>query len=242
MGRGGSHLRFDVWAMKRAYASPAMYGYEVKVSRGDFLRDDKWRAYLPFCNQFSFACPWGLISVDELPPDVGLFYASKTGSRLFTKRKPVYRPAEPDVALLMYILMSRARIAGETRYDEGTREYWQSWLEKRELDTEFGHRVSKAIAETVREKVTLVEVENRRLRAENDGLADVREMVKELGVDGGAYSGLRRAVERRVAELTSLGVDVALAAFRHTRRQLDVLEEALSELAAYDENARRGDG
>lgn len=40
-GRGGM-VRMDAWAMPRSWAHPAVSGYEVKISRSDFLGDDKW--------------------------------------------------------------------------------------------------------------------------------------------------------------------------------------------------------
>jgi hypothetical protein len=65
-----SHCRLDAWAMKRSWSSPCTYGYEVKVSRQDFLKDDKWRNYLPYCNEFYFAATKGLIQLEELPEGI----------------------------------------------------------------------------------------------------------------------------------------------------------------------------
>lgn len=47
-------------------------GFEVKISRSDFLSDAKWQSYLPFVNYFYFATPPGLIKVEELPSEIGL--------------------------------------------------------------------------------------------------------------------------------------------------------------------------
>jgi len=47
-------------------------GYEIKVSRSDFLGDDKWDNYLKYCNYFYFVAPKGLIGKHELPDGVGL--------------------------------------------------------------------------------------------------------------------------------------------------------------------------
>ena len=48
------------------------WGYEIKVSRGDFLQDKKWKDYLQFCNYFYFLAPKGIIKPDELPKEIGL--------------------------------------------------------------------------------------------------------------------------------------------------------------------------
>jgi len=47
-------------------------GFEVKISRSDFLSDRKWPNYLPYVNYFYFATPPGLIKPEELPPEIGL--------------------------------------------------------------------------------------------------------------------------------------------------------------------------
>lgn len=47
-------------------------GYEVKVSRVDFLQDKKWESYLKFCSWFYFVAPEGIIKAEELPDKIGL--------------------------------------------------------------------------------------------------------------------------------------------------------------------------
>ncbi|KKN71721.1 hypothetical protein LCGC14_0417870 [marine sediment metagenome] len=47
-------------------------GYEIKVTRSDFLQDKKWQNYLKFCTWFSFVAPKGVIKLDELPDNIGL--------------------------------------------------------------------------------------------------------------------------------------------------------------------------
>lgn len=40
--QSGSHLRMDAWAMNKSWAHPCAIGYEVKVTRADFIGDNKW--------------------------------------------------------------------------------------------------------------------------------------------------------------------------------------------------------
>lgn len=48
-------------------------GFEIKASRQDFLRDDKWIGYLPYFNFFWFAIPEpGIVLPGDLPEDIGL--------------------------------------------------------------------------------------------------------------------------------------------------------------------------
>ena len=48
---------------------------------------DKWRGYLPYCNQFYFVTPPGLVDPGEVGSDAGLIVCSKNATRLYTKRK-----------------------------------------------------------------------------------------------------------------------------------------------------------
>lgn len=66
----------DAWAMKKSWANEKVTGYEIKVSRSDFVKDEKWTNYLPFCNEFYFICPKDLIKRDEVGGLIcGLTYA-----------------------------------------------------------------------------------------------------------------------------------------------------------------------
>jgi hypothetical protein len=47
-------------------------GYEIKMTRQDFLQDKKWPEYLKYCTRFYFAAPKGIIKLEELPPKIGL--------------------------------------------------------------------------------------------------------------------------------------------------------------------------
>lgn len=69
--------RLDAWAMNLWPSSSfRRVTYEIKISRGDFLRELreplKRRAGLLVSNEFYFAAPKGLITVDSLPPECGL--------------------------------------------------------------------------------------------------------------------------------------------------------------------------
>lgn len=71
--------RFDFWWMKPSQRKQDTVGVEIKVSRGDFLADKKWREYLPYCEKFYFACPKGLIQAHELGPGIGLIWVNEHG-------------------------------------------------------------------------------------------------------------------------------------------------------------------
>lgn len=68
-------LAISCWAGRRRPAFPRV-GYEVKVSRSDWLRELKQPGKREFamsiCDRFFFAAPWGLIKLDEVPEGCGL--------------------------------------------------------------------------------------------------------------------------------------------------------------------------
>lgn len=194
---GGAPLRLDAWAMTRSWVRLKMTGYEIKESRGDFLRDEKWHGYRQYCHELSFVCPHGLIKPDELPADIGLLYASKTKTRLFTKKKAARREIEIPVDVLLYVLMSRATIVPQYQIDaEARRDYWRRWMERKRVDQEFGHMVGKGIQQRVREEIEAVQRENGRLKRENDRFGQLRTWLAEREIDIGRCYDPRDQVRR----------------------------------------------
>jgi len=106
-GREGSILILDAWVMPYSWVKPII-GYEVKVSRSDFHRDQKWRAYLPYCNLFFFVTPFELIRADEVPEEAGLIWVTKTGAGLRYKKHalPNWHHQIPQT-IFQYVLMWR---------------------------------------------------------------------------------------------------------------------------------------
>lgn len=49
-------------------------GFEIKMSRSDFQRDEKYHLYSKFCSSLSIVCPKGLIDKKEVPDPFGLLY------------------------------------------------------------------------------------------------------------------------------------------------------------------------
>jgi hypothetical protein len=75
----------DLWAMDLWPSGDLRrIAFEVKISRGDFLRelkDPRKRKYaLLWSNEFLFATPEGLVDVAELPPEAGLVEVRDDGS------------------------------------------------------------------------------------------------------------------------------------------------------------------
>lgn len=138
-------LKFDGLAITRSYTSPCIIGYEIKVSRSDFLGDNKWHLYLQYCNEFYFVVPVGLVAKDEIPENVGLiYYYPKTG-KLLKKRRAVYRKIEEPVGVYKYIIYSRLdqeRIPFYEDRAEYAKAYLEDRSEKRKLGRNFGSKMA----------------------------------------------------------------------------------------------------
>jgi len=196
----GQMRMFDAWVMPKSWAHPYITGYEIKVDRGDFLADNKWMEYLPYCNYFYFICPKGLIDVGEVSADAGLMYV--LGSRCkVVKKSPLRQITIPD-SIFRYILMARAKIIPSNYYltsDEDKSKFFRRWLETKEITGELGRHISKSLRKAVDEEIYKVRNENAVLKnkiLEYDG---VRETLQQLGIDDSFVS--RYIVERKVREL-----------------------------------------
>lgn len=147
--RGPTHtsndlLIFDALAVKKSWANPCVLGYEIKVSRGDFLQDQKWPGYLAYCNMFSFVCPKDMIKQDELPEEIGLiYYYAETGA-LRTVRRAKHRLVDIPKELFQYIIFSKLD-SDRHPFFSSNREYFEAYLEDKHDKWQLGYKVSKKI-------------------------------------------------------------------------------------------------
>ncbi len=70
-------FKFDVLVVDMC--SWLVRGFEIKMTRSDFLSDKKWVNYLTYVNLFYFATLPGIIKPSELPSEVGLLELSDDG-------------------------------------------------------------------------------------------------------------------------------------------------------------------
>lgn len=71
-------LRVDVIALTK---SGEVWIIECKSSREDFLSDQKWERYLPFCERFFWAVP-NIFPAQILPKGHGLIFADEYGAEM----------------------------------------------------------------------------------------------------------------------------------------------------------------
>ncbi|MEF3312564.1 MmcB family DNA repair protein [Paenibacillus sp. GYB004] len=193
-------LIFDALAIKKSWANPCISGYEVKVSRSDFQRDNKWPGYLAYCNQFSFVCPTGLIAADELPPEVGLIYYNPEKQSMVTKRKALYRKIPIPVELLQYVIMSRLE-SDRHPFFSSRREYFERLREDESERKSIGYWVAGQTGALIKElQDEIVTLQNKLRRAENDKVfeGDVKEIMLQCGIPT-TYGWQNRLRERLTA-------------------------------------------
>ena len=182
---GSAHAgcrRLDAWVMPKSWSPFTTIGYEVKEARGDFLRDEKWRAYLDVCHQLYFACPAKLIQPEELPADVGLLW-TLGDERLVVKRKAVSHQPEPAklAKLMAYALMSRSRIVADMHQANATDRLacWRDFVLERDGGRMIGHISSRKVATALRDARVAQ-------RAAEERVAQYRKLearLTELGAD-----------------------------------------------------------
>jgi len=187
--------------MRRSWENPCVWGYEIKVSRSDFLADNKWRGYLPLCNEFYFVAPTGVIKPDELPQEAGLLLVTSTAARLWTKKKAPHRDIEIDANIFRYVLISRAVITSDPVYADGQSgaEYWRRWLAQSQENREIGRRVSRALSERYHREVTEVQARQQYLEKKLGRLEGVERLLRRLNISVGWNPGF--AVEQQYRRL-----------------------------------------
>jgi hypothetical protein len=105
--RGSKGYILDGFAMSKAYGGMKTIGYEVKVSRSDFLQDKKWQNYLPVCNTFYFVSPPDVISKADLPDGIGLYHVVDNHLTCVKKAKRQEFDKDAVFEVLQYIALSR---------------------------------------------------------------------------------------------------------------------------------------
>ena len=217
--------RFDMWIMARSWQHPRFIGCEVKVSRQDFLNDNKWSNYLPYCTEFYFVASHGIIGINEVPEQAGLIETTKNCKRLIIKKKAPVRDIEIPQSLFVYILMCRTRVMADVG-DNVKTNIWSDWLQEMESNKKLGYNVAYHIRRLVDKQVGETIIENKKLRDENGRLQKVKECIASLGLKESElkFGGTKRKIEEA---LSGIPFDLPLCLEqieRDVRKALKVLK------------------
>lgn len=165
---GTGLLQFDGLAIYKSWAHPRIVGYEVKVSRSDFLQDNKFYLYLPYVHELYFVVPTGLIDRNELPTEIGLMYYNPATQAITTKKKAIHRNIEINAEILLYIIMNRID-SDRLPFTSDKAEYFRKWVEGKINNRELGYQVSCKLLD-----------ENKRLESELNRLKHAKQYREEL--------------------------------------------------------------
>lgn len=140
-------LIFDGLMVEKSYTTPSVTGYEIKVSRSDFLNDNKWHLYLKYCNVFYFVCPSGMIKKEELPEDVGLLYYDPEKKEINprAKKKASWREIEDPLRIYQYIVYSQLD-PDRTPFYSDKREAAKAYLDNKIDDYQLGRALGTKLA------------------------------------------------------------------------------------------------
>ena len=97
---------FDAIAIGKSY-NLDIRGYEIKVSRHDFIRDAKWENYLNYCNRFYFVCPEGLIDKDEVSTGLIWIVNEKIKIKKQTPHRSIAFPNDMFLYISLYIHIAK---------------------------------------------------------------------------------------------------------------------------------------
>ena len=218
----GQLHRIDGIAIKRSWTAPCITGYEVKISRQDWVRDEKWHAALPDCHAFYCACPPDLIQPEELPAEVGLIWVL-AGGRVSVRRKAVRRDVDLSPLLLYHIVISRTE-PDRHPFFSGTREALEAWVADKKARQGLGIRVRGHISDVVakaEDRAEAAEREASRLREDAQKWRRTSEILAAAGHDmrwggwrweetvqrlatGGAPAHIERRLRDAAREITAV--------------------------------------
>lgn len=230
----GSHRRLDAWVLLKTWSPVTTIGYEIKVDRADWRRDEKIAEYQGLCHALYVVAPKGVVPLDELPAGVGLLEPAGPHDRLLTKRRASRNEIEMPVSLLVYVLMCRSTIQREAIVQMRERDAtWRAdnlrkWVE----DKDERRRLSYAVSEKIRRQFELQESEISRVTDRIARLEQIEQRIIELGFDPNRNVNAWE-VGRRVEELDKFipshvpaQLDSVITALQRVRERFDACGRA----------------
>lgn len=182
----GDLQKLDALAIKPSWSNPCFTAYEVKVSRSDFLRDDKWPNYLNYCHRFYWACPSGLIKPEEVADPCGLVWVNEDGGWA-VRKAALFRKIEIPWEMLYYIVLSKLDDERHPFFSS-RRAYFEAYV----LDKHERRHLAYHVSEKWRAELEAMErtVEEATREAARAAVAlEVMEVLKEFGITVDTWNG-----------------------------------------------------
>jgi len=190
-----SHRRLDAWVLLKTWSPITTIGYEVKVTRSDWRRDEKLTDYMALCHQLYIVAPKGVVPIEELPSGVGLIESVGDQYRLVTRRKAARRRIDMPVELLVYVLMCRAKITRER--DDRDLPHWRvealrRWLAEKDDDRTLSYAVNEKLKRAFDKQGREIEETRSRIKQ----LEHIEARIREFGFDPNEHSSRWKVLER----------------------------------------------
>lgn len=142
LGPAGSKI-LDAVRIEPKWSPITVIGYEIKVSRNDFLNDNKYPHYMKSCTNFNFVVPKGIIKKDEVPANVGVIEYNPVTNKFRTLKKSPYLDNDVDPLMLLHIMFWKF----ERYQQKPTREQHikdaMAKIESRDYGHELGRKLYK---------------------------------------------------------------------------------------------------
>ena len=224
----GNLMILDGLAIAKSWTNPCFTGYEIKISRSDFLRDAKFYTYEILVNCLYIVCPKGMIDRKEVPESVGLMYYDPEKKTITTKKKAIYRKIEYSADMLLYIIYCRLD-SDRYPFHESREAYFREWVENKRSNKELGRAVrSKMVDELYRLERELEDVQA--FREERQAFKDVIEVARKHGIFPGWHGRniaeqLDEALKKKpVKDIQDLRIQL-----ENVVRQMQAIEEKAEE-------------
>lgn len=191
--------RLDFVAIRASWTHPDVEAHEIKVSRRDFLQDDKWAPYLDSCHLFWFVtAPDVILNVDEVPAQAGWLEASKNGAKLFVRKKaPRREMSDQQQAKLFRQLLHRYYY---TAPGSGmSKEERTDWMDRYALGLATRKDVANRVRARILSELRTMEQRAATNEAEMEALKAFRDALLGLGVE-------QAHLDRIASARTSYGV------------------------------------
>jgi hypothetical protein len=179
--------KIDAVAIKRSWRQPCITAYEIKTTRQDFLRDDKWPEYLPYCHRFYFVCPNGVIEKKEVESPVGLIWVDPETHGHSVKQQAVFRNIDIPGSMFYHLVISHMDYDRHPFFSD-TREYLEAWIADKKDGCELGIKVSSKMWTEMREaKAKILELKKKVdfLQEEEKRFQEVKKILSGHGVRTG---------------------------------------------------------
>jgi hypothetical protein len=150
------NLRLDGVNLVRRAPGMQAHGFEIKVDRGDFLRDAKYTLYAQYVNSLTLVCPSGMIAREEVPQAIGLMWYTPSSGALRYRRRPVFNE-DANISAVRDAILTRLCFANRERdryrHYADARGFLEEKEDWRNVGLRFGTAMSRRLEELERERL-----------------------------------------------------------------------------------------